>query len=63
MPRKAFIADFEAAKLQGIPNITGISRGESDEDINATFVPDNGTPIEFCLLAQPGMLHVFATSF
>jgi ubiquitin-conjugating enzyme E2 Q len=54
MPRKAFLADFETAKVQRIRGITSVSRGENDEDINVCFVPPVGAPIEITLLTQPG---------
>jgi hypothetical protein len=54
MARKTFIADFEISRKQNIPGISSVARGENDEDINVSFVPHGGVPIEIVLLAQPG---------
>lgn len=54
MPRKAFVADIQAAAEQNIPGISSVTKGP-DDDVIVSFVPVSGGPIEIILMAQPGM--------
>ncbi|KAH7346789.1 hypothetical protein BKA65DRAFT_399825 [Rhexocercosporidium sp. MPI-PUGE-AT-0058] len=52
MPRKAFVADVQAAEEKKIPGISSVARGP-DDDVIVTFVPASGLPIEINFMAQP----------
>ncbi|KAH7397638.1 hypothetical protein BKA64DRAFT_672448 [Cadophora sp. MPI-SDFR-AT-0126] len=52
MPRKAFVADVQAAAEKNIPGISSVVRGP-DDDVIVTFVPASGAPFEINLMAQP----------
>lgn len=54
MPRKAFVADVQAADEKKIPGISSVVRGP-DDDVIVSFVPASGPPIEINFMAQPGM--------
>ncbi|KAK6585901.1 hypothetical protein PZA11_000958 [Diplocarpon coronariae] len=51
MPRKAFLADIQAAIDLKIPGISSITK--QDEELLVTFVPASGHPIEIILVVQP----------
>ncbi|XMA17142.1 hypothetical protein WAI453_009933 [Rhynchosporium graminicola] len=52
MPRKAFIADVQAANAKSIPGIASVLRGP-DDDVIVTFVQASGQPLEINFMAQP----------
>lgn len=54
MPRKAFIADIDAAANAGIPGMTGICRGEDDGDVSVCYATNTGLSVEISLLVTPG---------
>lgn len=55
MPRKAFVADVEAAAELNFPGICDVSRGDDDGEVNVSFMPSSGALIEISMCAQPGM--------
>ncbi|KAL2069945.1 hypothetical protein VTL71DRAFT_14625 [Oculimacula yallundae] len=52
MPRKAFVADVQAANDRNIPGISSVVRGP-DDDVIVTFTLASGTPLEINFMAQP----------
>ncbi|KAH9220067.1 hypothetical protein DL95DRAFT_443142 [Leptodontidium sp. 2 PMI_412] len=52
MPRKAFVADVQAAEEKHIPGISSVARGP-DDDVIVTFFPAIGSPFEINFMAQP----------
>ncbi|KUJ15334.1 uncharacterized protein LY89DRAFT_783500 [Mollisia scopiformis] len=53
MPRKAFVADIQAAAAQSIPGITSVTRGADDNDVIVLFTPASGLPIEITVMVTP----------
>lgn len=61
MPRKAFLADIQAAAAQSSPGITSITRGADDNDVIICFTASTGLPIEITAMVNPGMCtHVLS---
>lgn len=64
MPRKAFVADIQAASAQNTPGITAVTRGADDNDVIVCFTPASGLPIEITAMVNPGMsahIHSYQT--